>query len=446
MNIQQMMVLGLLGGKAAARSSLLSGLQLWWQGGNLYDSAGGPDFANVNSVTFGADYATFVTANKKRLNGGTSAAREFPNADFTLSWFMYIDPLADTDFLISKIGAAYEMMVYYTYNATPVNKLAISLWLVAGNQYNFATVNCAQFTAATWYHIVMTYNATTRALVVRANDMASDTGTATADLRGASAADFIIAGRGDADANTFGGRMKQVGKWNRVLTASEITTLCSNMAGVTHPFPAIAYSNPKATHYTFEGDSMTYGDPSYIKSTLWTYPRQMLRLQSLPEQNHTNNAVGGSMWTDIFARAATVDASLNPVYARNILVVWAGFNGLRTDVVSVADTETYMANYCTARRAAGWSGANKIIVGTLTPSTAATTSANYEANRQLVNTWIRANYASWSDGVADFGADANIGVPGASDNTTYYNTDKIHPNIAGSGVIASIVNASVGAL
>lgn len=54
-----------------------------------------------------------------------------------------------------------------------------------------------------------------------------------------------------------------------------------------------------------------------------------------------------------------------------------------------------------------------------------------DANRDTVNTLIRANWPSFATALCDFAADPFIGPDGSYANTTYFNTDGIHPNTLG---------------
>jgi hypothetical protein len=96
----------------------------------------------------------------------------------------------------------------------------------------------------------------------------------------------------------------------------------------------------------------------------------------------------------------------------------------------------------TARRAAGW----KVVILTILPRTQTGCPANMETYRTSVNTSIRNNWATFANALADVGADATIGVAGASNNATYYDADKVHPIAAGHLIIKGLVNMAVSYL
>ncbi|MFV4677466.1 hypothetical protein ACNJU9_21930, partial [Mycobacterium tuberculosis] len=69
------------------------------------------------------------------------------------------------------------------------------------------------------------------------------------------------------------------------------------------------------------------------------------------------------------------------------------------------------------------------------------------ANRLTVNTALTTTFVSggYADACADIAANANIGATGASSNTTYFATDKLHMNAAAHAIVASIVGPVIDA-
>jgi len=68
--------------------------------------------------------------------------------------------------------------------------------------------------------------------------------------------------------------------------------------------------------------------------------------------------------------------------------------------------------------------------------------AGFETDKNNYNTWLRANYATHADILADFALNAAFDTTADASNTTYYNADKVHPNNTGHALLASImVNA-----
>lgn len=178
-----------------------------------------------------------------------------------------------------------------------------------------------------------------------------------------------------------------------------------------------------------EGDSFT-GTPAGIG-----YVWKMVSNINPKIPAAQNFAQGGSTLVTATARAATVDAVLDSSRAHNILTVLFGANDLQT--LTDVQFESQLQTYCQARRTAGW----KVIVGTVLPSTG----AGYNTKRNAVNTWIRANWASFADGVADQAADPVIGPDAAAADPTYY-SGGLHPTAAGQLLMEPYWTAAINAI
>jgi lysophospholipase L1-like esterase len=87
--------------------------------------------------------------------------------------------------------------------------------------------------------------------------------------------------------------------------------------------------------------------------------------------------------------------------------------------------------YCLAQRAAGW---NKIAVLTILPQT----TSGFNAFRDAANALIVAD-TSFYDAIVRLDQDSVLGCDACAANTTYYNTDGIHPTTAGENLLAADV-------
>ena len=125
---------------------------------------------------------------------------------------------------------------------------------------------------------------------------------------------------------------------------------------------------------------------------------------------------------------------------RNVLVWFSGTNDIWGSSDSADTIITSISTACAARKAAGW---QKVIVATILPRGPGN-DAN-ETKRQTVNASIRANYATYADGLVDIGNDATIGQATQNSNTTYYNADQIHPSEAGHAIIAGYMKTATDA-
>lgn len=138
-----------------------------------------------------------------------------------------------------------------------------------------------------------------------------------------------------------------------------------------------------------------------------------------------------------------VDTQIRPSQT-NILVMWAGTNGMAPNLgnhSAATEYSDFQTDY-NARIAAGWTDANIIVITTLPRednATFYTRRATYNAN--LIS-WCAAHGCK----IADAAADSNIGCDGCEDNTTYYQTDKIHLKTAGQNIVANLVYAQIAAV
>ena len=166
------------------------------------------------------------------------------------------------------------------------------------------------------------------------------------------------------------------------------------------------------------------------------YGDQMKHLMTTPASVAVVG-VGGNTTPQMEARATITTDPLLKAGHTNILCVWEIANDIDAGT-AVATAEASFQTYCEHRQAAGWT----VVVLTLLPRSHATTRGDYLANRATCNTWLRANWPSFADAIADVAADPRIGDDGDSDDVTYY-ADKIHMTTTGYGVVASIVLGEV---
>jgi lysophospholipase L1-like esterase len=191
----------------------------------------------------------------------------------------------------------------------------------------------------------------------------------------------------------------------------------------------------------FDGDSLTVG----LQNGAVPYPKQLIRLYygDTPVPNCVGYNCGNSAETvaDMIASApATVDIYRGDAgFSKYICIFWGGTNDINLGETA-ATVQGRIQTYCMARRAAGW----KVFVMTIIPN--GTMSAAEKLVRVEVNNWIKANYASFADGLIDPTANAAFDEESDTGNTTYYNADTAHLTTVGYGLIASIVKTAIDAL
>lgn len=130
---------------------------------------------------------------------------------------------------------------------------------------------------------------------------------------------------------------------------------------------------------------------------------------------------------------------------QNIYVLHAGTNDLASASGQLATLQGNFQTICAAIRAGDPYG--KIIACTVIARDATfiggQNSAGFETDKDDYNTWLRSNFATYSDGLADFALNAVFDTTADTSNTTYYNADKIHPNDVGHLELAKILVAAI---
>lgn len=186
----------------------------------------------------------------------------------------------------------------------------------------------------------------------------------------------------------------------------------------------------------FDGDSLTAGAQG---STVPRYPMpsRVMDSRTSTEYFHNWGISGQTLAIMVTNRATNVDPLRDVVRSKNVLVVWGGTNDISLAAATGLDVYNSLVTYCTAAKAAGW---DKIVVLTCLPREAV---ANVETQRLDFNSRVRAAVSPAWDYIADVGADSTIGVAGAQDNTTYYQTDKIHMTGVGYDIVAGYVKAAL---
>lgn len=241
-------------------------------------------------------------------------------------------------------------------------------------------------------------------------------------------------------AGSWTGKLAGIQFFDRILEGEEISDLSSEMQ---LKYGIADLDTPKY-NIVVDGNSLANG---YWSSSTTTMMDGALGVSGVTPMDMLNAANSGISTVSLKDRAAAVvDPLLNKGVPakRRVLIVWEISNDLsgtsQTDTAAYANIKTY----CQARVSAGW----KVIVCTCLPRTQSGINANFETYRLSVNASINANAVSegWASAVADIGGDATIGVTGASDNTTYYKTDKVHLTTAGHAIAKGYITTALNAV
>lgn len=158
---------------------------------------------------------------------------------------------------------------------------------------------------------------------------------------------------------------------------------------------------------------------------------------NLPGWAKINLAVDGTTTVQRSGSASNPTIYYNPLRSKKVAILWEASNHIYFGATASEAITSYVA-WCNAVRASGF----KVVCVTVLPRSAGTPPADFETSRQTFNAYLRANWAAFSDGLADIAADPRIGDAGDELNTTYY-PDRAHLNATGYGIVADIMQPIV---
>jgi lysophospholipase L1-like esterase len=259
--------------------------------------------------------------------------------------------------------------------------------------------------------LAATYDGTTLTAYLDGVPVASNTGAANPiTLTGL--------GLGNQNGYQYNGKIGYASLYD---VAHSAAAVASNSAALKARMASLGVTIPAWRNWVmFEGDSITAGQDGTpfgytAQAAITPYPQGII------------TAVAGSNIGTMVSREAADNALLQPSPTRNILTVLIGANDLG-DVGGASGFVANVKSYCLAMRAAGW----KIVVLTVLPRTY----SGFNAWRDTVNPLIVAD-TSFYDAIVRLDLDPAIGCDACAANTTYYNSDGLHPNTTGENAIAA---------
>jgi len=149
-----------------------------------------------------------------------------------------------------------------------------------------------------------------------------------------------------------------------------------------------------------------------------------------------NFSKGGITTPQIAALAAAeIDPIRKLTTGRGIMVFWEATNDIALNKISGAQALANVADFCAARKNAGW---DKIVVLTVMPR--GNVGAEFEPARLEFNDLLKKDYAKYGiDAVVDLGADPVLGAPGANNDKTYFRSDdQTHLTALGESHVADL--------
>jgi hypothetical protein len=219
---------------AGARSSLLTGLVSYWKldetSGTRTDSAGGGNDLTDNNTVAGSagkigNAADFIAANTEFLSrpGASSVNLDGGASDYTYSAWIKTTTVA-TQYIFGKSAPADH--AFY------INSPGILRFEIAS--FYKEAIAAAAVNDGNWHHVVCWNDVTTNIC-----HLAVDNGTVqnSAALAGyVTAVSPFTVGSNNAGTANFDGSVDELGRWSRLLTATERTSLYNGGTGITYPF------------------------------------------------------------------------------------------------------------------------------------------------------------------------------------------------------------------
>lgn len=184
--------------------------------------------------------------------------------------------------------------------------------------------------------------------------------------------------------------------------------------------------------FIHDGDSLTVGQGVAAGSD---YPTQLNTLLGAG-YSFSNTAVGGQTAAEANSDAETqVDALYDTNAKINLCWAWMGTNDMQYGVNPNIAYRRYR-DYCLRRKYKGF----KVMAFTVLPRSDGGGLAGFETKRQAFNTLVRNNYTQFAERLVDVAANTTIGDSGDENNTTYYQSDKVHLTAAGQTIIRDLAN------
>jgi hypothetical protein len=248
----------------------------------------------------------------------------------------------------------------------------------------------------------------------------------------------LTIGDTSSGGSTWPGQISEVIIYNAVLTPEQVREIYDYLSakwGFSAKKTVVAMGNSRTSGTGSTGTATQVSSPAGTN-----YPSQLWAALGSTAWDVRTDAYPGRYLSQMIAETPTFGDLLWLPQAspKNIAVVWEVINTL-TATGSSGACINQLVQFCKYQRAQGF----KVVVCTEVPRTPTGVYAGLQADVNVVNAYIRANWGAFSDGLADLQADSRLQN---YSNLTYFYTDNIHLTNAGYAVVAGIVQAAVLAL
>lgn len=363
--------------------------------------------------------ATQATANQKPLYV-TGALNSLPVVRFD----GFNDLLTTPTLFNSGYNTAFTAVVVYRLQAPDTNlnvilaSADVNFYLTRSKQtipvlVNGAITNIASDDSIAWSVETVRYDGLVKAVRVDGRLVYSAASVGTLNASGALAIGATASTTFPADAD-----IAEIVIYNSAVSDRELKLVETGLA---------RKYNLARKAITIIGDSIA----SAIATASDSWPAKLTRSLGITNWRTANYAYSGEQ----ALTATQVARAIPDIKTGDVLFYALGSNDVAAGTVA-ATLEAQIQSDCQRLQAAG---AN-VIVCTILPRT----TGGFDAARNTINTWIRANYLTFSSGLCDFALEPTMGPDGAASNATYY-ADGIHPTDAGWVLMEVVAEAAVKA-
>lgn len=225
----------------------------------------------------------------------------------------------------------------------------------------------------------------------------------------------------------YNGNIYGVWAYSGSLSALQVADLSSEAVRITSALGAsyVYMNTTTSSPLVFLGDSLVNG--TGIAQTLCA------NSNISPTDTYTVfcNGIAGITAVQINGMVDFLNILYAPRAQHNTLVLFTGTND-----ASAGAAEGAIRAIATTARQRGW----QVVVSTLISRAAEATT------QQPVSNWIRQNWRSFADSLADPAADIRLGGTGAFNSLVYFQGDGVHPTQVGQNLIATVDTKAINAL
>lgn len=226
---------------AALADNLVSYWKLDESSGNATDSHSSNTLTNNNTATYSTgkiNNAVYLASASSQSLSITDNASLSITGDLSISgWFYFTSFSANGRKLVNKWNDTGNQRGFIFDNSDASGDTLRLVLSTNGVNFPLVTATGAALSVDTWYHLAVTFKASTGVVSFYKNGSLLFAPTISANSIFDNTADFYIGnGVNAAPTDPFNGRVDEVGIWSRELTSGEITTLYNGGAGNQYPF------------------------------------------------------------------------------------------------------------------------------------------------------------------------------------------------------------------